>query len=602
MGHVIGIDLGTTNCCVAVVEHGSPAVISNRVGYPTTPSVVAITETGKQVVGQIAARQAITNPEHTVSAAKRLIGRSFDSPQAQHAREHAAYQIVEGPHGDIRIELRGRRYSIPELSAALLQEMRVIAEEHLGEPVDKAVVTVPAYFNDGQRQAVREAGRIAGLDVLRIVNEPTAAALAYGFKLNEPKRIAVYDLGGGTFDISIVEVEADGDFTVTATTGDSYLGGEDFDQRLVEWLARGFTADHGIDLLTRPIALQRLRLAAQKAKCELSTLESVDVQLPFIVQDGPEGPINLDYCVEREQLEKLTGDLVTRTLRICEEAVRLAGIRPRDIDEVILVGGMTRMPAVQWAVREYFDREPSRSVHPDEVVALGAAIQGAALAEVPSIDISLQDVTAHSLGIMTVGGGFEVMIPFNSPVPAQQNAEFTTSHDGQDTVTIVVLQGESERAEDNEILGHFALSGLRPAPAGTLDIEVSFNLNEDGIFHVSARDVETGEEALIEVSASGGLEEEEIEAMSTASAEFLAERRAEERAERLRQQVESLVAEVERLVERVPPSAAEVNEARDLVAQGSSCLKFGGLVELEEAVGTLAGVRGKLRGLAEDYF
>ncbi len=600
MKRVIGIDLGTTNCCVAVMDGFAPRVIANRHGYDTTPSIVAVTAQGKRLVGQIAARQAITNPEHTVHGAKRLMGRPFESPEVRHAIAHSAFALERGTCGDVRIRLGDRAYSVPEISAMLLQEMRVIAEEYIGAHVDQAVVTCPAYFNDHQRQAVRDAGRIAGLDVLRIVNEPTAAALAYGFGKGEDKTIAVYDLGGGTFDISIVRIGADGTFTVVATTGDSYLGGETFDERLMDWLIRGFEAQQGVDLRRSPIALSRLRQAAQKAKHDLSTLTKADVSLPFIVTDGPAGPLHMEYEITREQLEQLTGDLVTRTLRSCEEAVRMAQVRASDIDEVILVGGMTRMPSVQWAVREFFDREPSKSVHPDEVVAIGAAVQGAALTEVVT-DITLHDVTAHSLGIMTTGGRFETIIPANTPVPARIPERFTTSRDGQQTVKIVVLQGESVHASDNEPLGRFAMSGLRSAPAGQVELEVTFTIDPDGLFSVSAADLETGEEQQIDVTASSGLDEQEIAQMMEDSARYLAERRAQESAELVRQTTESVVREIEQLVPKAerrvswtPAGTAAISKARAAIAEMRTYLANDDVAEMAAHLEALQGVRGLL--------
>ncbi|MGE3636813.1 MAG: Hsp70 family protein, partial [Sandaracinaceae bacterium] len=416
MSRIVGIDLGTTNCCVAVVDGDKPRVIPNKHGYPTTPSVLAVQEDGKRVVGQIAVRQAITNPEHTVYGIKRLMGRPFDSDEVTHARQHCSFQIVEGPNGDTRIHLAGRDYSVPELSAMYLQEMRVVAEDFTGGRVDRAVVTVPAYFNDNQRQAVRDAGRIAGLDVVRIINEPTAAALAYGFGQEATKVLAIYDLGGGTFDISIVYIDERGEFHVIATTGDSYLGGEDFDERLMDFVIAAFQSEHGVDLRESPIALTRVRQAVQKAKMDLSTVEYTDVSLPFIVTPEGGAPLNLDYTITREQLEQITADLVTRTLQICEVGLKYAQMGPDRIDEVVLVGGMTRMPAIQRAVESYFERPPCKGVHPDEVVALGAAILANAI-EQETEDVALHDVTAHSLGIMTAGGGFDALIPANTPVP-----------------------------------------------------------------------------------------------------------------------------------------------------------------------------------------
>lgn len=547
MSRVIGIDLGTTNCCVAVVEGGQPTVIPNKQGYKTTPSIIGIGEDGAPVVGQVASRQAIANPEHTVYAHKRLIGRLFDSPQVQHATGTMPYGIVRGPYDDVRLMLRGRQYSVPEVSAMLLQEMRVVAEEHLGDRVEQAVVTVPAYFNDAQRQAVKDAGLIAGLDVLRILNEPTAAALSYGFGRGEDKRLAVYDLGGGTFDISIVEVTKKGVFRVISTTGDSFLGGEDFDDRLMAWLIRGFEVQEGISLRESPIALQRLKQAAQKAKCELSSVDETEVQLPFIVAQSERGPLHMHYSVSREQLEKLTGDLVDRTLDICMHALELAKVEATSIDEVVLVGGMTRMPLVQRAVEDLFGRRASKNVHPDEVVALGAAIQGAALAAEID-DVALDDVTAHSLGIATAGDGYEVIIPASTRVPCRIPSLFTTSRDGQETLRIVVLQGESDQASENDRLQDFALVGMRSAPAGEVEVEVAFEIDNDGIFSVSAKDLETGEETRVQVLGQSGFEKEELERMSAESAAWLEERRAAEAHEALRQSLQSLLVELGRAI------------------------------------------------------
>ncbi|MEM9865240.1 MAG: molecular chaperone DnaK, partial [Myxococcota bacterium] len=524
MGRVIGIDLGTTNCCVAVVEDRQPKVIANRQGYATTPSVVAITADQKRIVGQVASRQAITNPENTVYATKRLIGRPFDSVQVQQTLASVPYKIVQGPYEDIRVELQGKQYSIPEISAMLLQEMRVVAEDNLQEEVDQAVITVPAYFNDSQRQAVRDAGLIAGLDVLRIINEPTAAALAYGLQKSDKRLVAVYDLGGGTFDISIVEVTGGGVFRVVATTGDSFLGGEDFDARIVAWLTRGFQVQEGIDLRESPVAIQRLKQAAQQAKCDLSEIDTTEIQLPFVAT-GSNGPINMHYAISRGQLEKLTKDLVDRTLFICNRAMQIGKLEQGDIDDVVLVGGMTRMPLVQQAVAEFFGRQPSKGVHPDEVVALGAAIQGAALVDEID-DVSLEDVTAHALGIATAGDRFDVIIPGNTRVPCRVPSLFTTSRDDQDRVKIVVLQGESAKASENDLLQEFALANLRPAPAGELEVEVAFTIDQDGIFSVAAKDLETGEETAVEVTGDS-IDANELERMSQESNHHLEERRAE---------------------------------------------------------------------------
>ncbi|MET0410479.1 MAG: Hsp70 family protein, partial [Polyangiaceae bacterium] len=425
METVIGIDLGTTNSCVAVMEGSAPTVIPNRGGYKTTPSMVAVTEAGKRLVGHIAKRQAITNAENTVYAAKRLIGRKWNSPQIKNALLTSSYAITEGPHDDVRIRLRDKSYSVPEISSMILQEMKIIAEDYLGQPVQKAVITVPAYFNDNQRQATKDAGMIAGLDVIRIINEPTAAALAYGFGKEIDKVIAVFDLGGGTFDISILELSSSGVFKVIATTGDTFLGGEDFDARIVDWLVHGFQQEHSIDLRQDRMALQRLRDAAEKAKCELSSVRETDINLPFIISTGRNEALHLQRSLTRETLEGLTQDLIERTIEICKDALSDARLSPSDLEDVILVGGMTRMPAIQKAVQEYFARPPNKGVHPDEVVALGAAIQGASLVEDKS-DMILLDVTPHALGIMTFGSHFEELIPQNTTVPTSRTKVFTT--------------------------------------------------------------------------------------------------------------------------------------------------------------------------------
>ncbi len=576
MTRVIGIDLGTTNCCVAVIDGFKPTVLANRAGYKTTPSVVAVTEDGKRLVGQLAVRQSVTNPEHTVYAAKRLIGRAWDSPQVRHAVEHCAFKLVEGPNNDVRVELRGNVLSIPEISAILLQEMRLLAEDRLGEQVEQAVVCVPAYFNDNQRQAVRDAGRIAGLDVIRILNEPTAAALAYGFNRQDSCTIVVYDMGGGTFDVSIVKIDPENGFDVIATTGDSYLGGEDFDDRIVEWMMVRFEEAHGHSLTNNPLASSRMRQAAQKAKCELSDVLRTDIQLPFLAS-STSGPLHFETEMTRSDLEQLTGHLVTRSLAICEKALRLAGIGVPHIDDVVLVGGMTRMPAIQRAVAEFFDREPCKGVHPDEVVAIGAAIQGHSLAshnEGGSGVVPLHDVTAHSLGIMTVGGRFDPVIAGNTTVPARISNIFSTSRDFQETVKIIVLQGESELAKENEFLSQFALTGLRKARAGEVEIEVVFEIDSDGIFRVAAIDRETGEAQAIEVLAQSGLKDDEVRAMMEDAASYLADRRKAEEAERARQGIEVLLADLDRMlpaaeqkVAGTPVAAAALVKARRAVEQ-----------------------------------
>src|SRR6187399_1317461 len=553
MERVIGIDLGTTNSCVAIVEDGVPTVIPNRGGYKTTPSMVAITEAGKRLVGHIAKRQAITNAENTVYAAKRLIGRKWSSPQVKNAILTASYKIVEGPHGDVRIQLRDKTYSVPEISAMVLQEMKLFAEDYLNEPISKAVITVPAYFNDNQRQATKDAGLIAGLDVIRIVNEPTAAALAYGFGKNLEKTIAVFDLGGGTFDISVLEIGAGGVFKVIATAGDTFLGGEDFDARIIDWLIEGFSAEHHLDLREDRMALQRLRDAAEKAKCELSAVAEAEINLPFIISTGRNEALHLQRSLTRETLEKLTDDLVERTVEICRQALEDARLHVDEIQDVILVGGMTRMPAVQTAVKEFFGREPNRSVHPDEVVAVGAAIQGAALVQ-DRHDMILLDVTPHALGIMTVGSNFEQLIPQNTTVPTSRTKIFTTSRDDQTAVKILVMQGESKRADDNELLGEFILTGLRRAPKGHVEIEVTFEINTDGIVSVHAKDLETGQAQSIQVTATSGLTQDEVKNMMSGAQDYLVERRSDEQLEAAKQEAETLIAEIEHMfpeIERV---------------------------------------------------
>jgi molecular chaperone DnaK len=552
MGHVIGIDLGTTNSCVSVVIDGHYEVIPNKGGYKTTPSIVAVSESGRRLVGQMAKRQAITNAEHTVYAWKRLIGRKWDSPQVVRSVETSPFEIAQGPHDDVRVRLRDKLYSIPEIAGMILQEMKLVAEEYLGSEVTEAVITVPAYFNDAQRQATKDAGRIAGLEVLRIINEPTAAALAYGYGKSLEQTIAVYDLGGGTFDISVLSIQ-DGVFDVIATAGDSFLGGEDLDVRLIEHLAFEFAAEHQFDLRKDTMALQRLKDAAEKAKCDLSELDQVDVNLPFIhTTDGNEA-LHLQTTVRREQLEEMTMDLIDRTFKICAQALEDAGLKRGDIDEVVLVGGQTRMPLVQRSAARFFGREPSKGVHPDEVVAVGAAIQASALAGAIS-DILLLDVTPHSLGVMVFGGGFEVIIERNSTVPTEESHIFTTVKDNQTSVKILVLQGESERAEANDLLGEFVLQGLRPAPAGEVEIEIKFSISADGIVSVSARDLETGLAQSITVTASSGLTEEEIHRMIEENRDYALEIKQSEEDDAQRQEVRKLIRQVEAMMPSVRKS------------------------------------------------
>ena len=548
---VIGIDLGTTNSCVAVLEGISATVIANRGGYKTTPSVVAMSETGKRLVGHIAKRQGVTNAENTAYAVKRLIGRPWTSPAVQAVKAAVPYGICEGPHQDVRIKLRDQLLSPPEVSAYVLQEMRAIAEEFLGQTISKAVVTVPAYFNDGQRQATKDAGHIAGLDVIRIINEPTAAALAYGFGRDVEGKIAVFDLGGGTFDVSLLDIN-NGVFEVVATAGDTFLGGEDYDKRLVDWLVQGFAKEHKVDLRSDTMALQRLKDAAEKAKCELSSVRETEINLPFIISTGKNQAYHLHRVVTRGKLEELTLDLTERTIQICRLTMEDAGIKPKDLAEVVLVGGMTRMPKVQELVAEFFAREPCKGVHPDEVVAMGAAIQGAALIDAAAApDMLLLDVTPHSLGIMVAGGYFHRLIDRNTTVPTSKSHVFTTVRDDQTSVKIVVFQGESDRAEENELLGEFVLSGLRKAPKGEVEVDVTFEISADGIVGVSAQDLETGTEQHITVTATSGLSEDEIERMANENQEFLVSSRAEEEVEKERQRIEKLVHEAEALLPKV---------------------------------------------------
>jgi molecular chaperone DnaK len=510
MAKVIGIDLGTTNSCVAVMDGKDAKVIENAEGARTTPSMVAFTDDGERLVGQPAKRQAVTNPENTLFAIKRLIGRRYDDPVTDKDKGLVPYKIVKGDNGDAWVEAGGKKQSPSQISAMILQKMKETAEAYLGEKVEKAVITVPAYFNDAQRQATKDAGKIAGLEVLRIINEPTAAALAYGLDKKEGKTIAVYDLGGGTFDISVLEI-GDGVFEVKSTNGDTFLGGEDFDMRLVEYLAAEFKKEQGIDLKNDKLALQRLKEAAEKAKIELSSASQTEINLPFITADQT-GPKHLTMKLTRAKFEQLVDDLVQRTIEPCKAALKDAGLKPGEIDEVVLVGGMTRMPKVTEVVKQFFGKEPHKGVNPDEVVAMGAAIQAGVL-QGDVKDVLLLDVTPLSLGIETLGGVFTRLIERNTTIPTKKSQVFSTAEDSQSAVTIRVFQGEREMAADNKLLGQFDLVGIPPAPRGVPQIEVTFDIDANGIVNVSAKDKGTGKEHQIRIQASGGLSDADIEKM-----------------------------------------------------------------------------------------
>jgi molecular chaperone DnaK len=545
MGKVIGIDLGTTNSAVAVMEGGEPVIIPNAEGGRITPSMVAISKTGERLVGQVAKRQAITNPENTIFSVKRLMGRKFDDPEVQRTMKMVPYKIVRAPNGDAHVVMGGRTYSPPEISAMILQKLKADAEAYLGEKITEAVITVPAYFNDAQRQATKDAGKIAGLEVLRIVNEPTAASLAYGLDKKNDETIAVYDLGGGTFDISILEI-GDGTFQVKSTNGDTHLGGDDFDQALINYLIEEFKKQEGIDLRNDRPALQRLREAAEKAKIELSTVQQTEINLPYITADA-NGPKHLVMTITRAKLEQLTADLIERTLEPCRKALEDAGLTASQIDEVVLVGGQTRMPAVQEMVRKFFGKEPHKGVNPDEVVAIGAAIQAGVLkGEVR--DVLLLDVTPLTLGIETLGGVMTPLIPRNTTIPTSKSQIFSTAADGQTSVEIHVLQGERAMAADNKSLGRFILDGILPAPRGVPQIEVTFDIDANGILHVSARDKATGKEQKITITASSGLSKEEVERLQREAERYAEEDRRRREEIELRNNADSLAYQAEKIL------------------------------------------------------
>jgi molecular chaperone DnaK len=593
MAKVIGIDLGTTNSCVAVMEGGKPKVIENAEGARTTPSIVAFAKDGERLVGQPAKRQAVTNGDNTIFAVKRLIGRRFDDPVTKKDTELVPYKIVRGGNGDAWVEAGGKGYSPSQISAFTLQKMKETAESYLGETVTQAVITVPAYFNDAQRQATKDAGQIAGLEVLRIINEPTAAALAYGLEKQDGKTIAVYDLGGGTFDVSILEI-GDGVFEVKATNGDTFLGGEDFDNKVVDFLAQGFQKDEGIDLTKDKLALQRLKEAAEKAKIELSSAASTEVNLPFITADQ-NGPKHLVKTITRADLERLVEDLVKRTLEPCRKALADAGVKADEISEVVLVGGMTRMPRVREVVKQFFGKEPHTGVNPDEVVAMGAAIQAGVL-QGDVKDVLLLDVTPLSLGIETLGGVFTRMIDRNTTIPTKKSQTYSTADDNQQAVTIRVFQGEREMAADNKLLGQFDLVGIPPAPRGVPQIEVTFDIDANGIVNVSAKDKGTGKEQQIRIQASGGLSDNDIEQMVRDAERFAEEDKKRRAGAEAKNNAESLIHTTERQLQENGDKvdAGLRSEIEAAIAEAKTAVEGGDADVMNEKAQALAQVAMKL--------
>ena len=597
MGKIIGIDLGTTNSCVAVLDGGEPKVIENSEGARTTPSIVGFTASGEKLVGQSAKRQAVTNPEKTVYEAKRLIGRKFSSGEVSEFVKVAPFKILEAKNNDAWIKVGDREYSPQEISALVLQKMKQTAEDYLGEPVTEAVVTVPAYFNDAQRQATKDAGRIAGLDVKRIINEPTAAALAYGLdKKGKDMTVAVFDLGGGTFDISILEM-GDGVFEVKATNGDTFLGGGNFDQRIMDWMADEFKKESGIDLRKDKMALQRLKEAAEKAKHELSSSTETDINLPFVTADAS-GPKHLNLKLSRAKFESLVADLIDKMVAPCETCIKDSGLSKSKIDEVILVGGMTRMPRVQAKVKEIFGKEPSKGVNPDEVVAVGAAIQGGVL-KGDVKDVLLLDVTPLSLGIETAGGVFSRLIEKNTTIPSKKSQVFSTFADNQTAVTIHVLQGEREFAEHNKSMGRFDLVGLPPAPRGVPQIEVTFDIDANGLVHVAAKDLGTGKEQSIRITASGGLSEEEIKRMQREAEENKASDQARKETVEARNTLDGLIYQIEKTLKEHTDKieASMKTEVEAAVAQAKTKLDSKDAAELKAATEALSAASNKMAEL-----